>query len=362
MTDLDTESAATAVLLPAESWVAEQAARENKRSEVARIVAWGCGKGLAGHDALYLPAMRYPRVLFVIPLLGCSLPAPKPPAAEFLVADGSSTYWVRSGPGGISSRTSPLILTSADNRLYEVFVDEVTRSYEDAIFTREPIYSRDLLTGRKKILFEDAKVSAWEKMYLSGNPEARLLDPDEDGSADVTVSATGESDILGVAGPYVLFNQRITLEKSNFQHSDSSRGAIDIRSGEAVPITSLVRDTAALGAGGVREGNAVTWRHAGYDVVARNDTARAETVVVLRDRRGHEWPLGYVDSRLPRIFWLDQPRADTRLRTALNQAFEDAREHGADEQFASIKRKTVRARLHLAASHRTLPDTHVIAQ
>jgi len=295
--------------------------------------------------------MRYPRLLLLIPLFGCSLPTPKPPVAEFLVADGSSTYWVRSGPGGINSRTSPLILTSADSRFYEVYVEEVTRSYEDAIFTHEPIYSRDLLTGRKKILYEDNKVTAWEKMYLSGNPKARLLDPDEDGSDDVSVAATGESDILGVAGPYVLYGRHITLEKSNFQQSDSSRGAIDIRSGESVPINSLVRDTAVLGAGGVREGNTVRWRHAGYDVVARYDTAQAETVVALRDLRGHEWPLGYVDSRLPRIFWLDQPRADARLRTALNNAFEDAREHDADEQFVFQKTRPSREHVRLAASH-----------
>lgn len=295
--------------------------------------------------------MRYPLLLLSIPLAGCSLPSPKPPVAEFLVADGSSTYWVRSGPGGINSRMSPLILTSADSRFYEVYVEEVTRSYEDAVFTREPIYSRDLLTGRKKVLFEDNKVTAWEKMYLSGNPQARLLDPDEDASDDVTVSATGESDILGVAGPYVLYDRHITLEKTNFEQSDSSRGAIDIRSGAVVPITSLVRDSAFLGAGGVREGNGVHWRHAGYDVIARYDTAQAETMVALRDLRGHEWPLGYVDSRLPRIFWLDQPRADARLRTALNSAFEDARAHDEDEQFVFRKTKPARDRVRLAANH-----------
>ena len=51
-----------------------------------------------------------------------------------------------------------MILTSADNRFYEVYVDEVTRSYEDAIFTREPIYSRDLLTAKRRLLSEDIKV------------------------------------------------------------------------------------------------------------------------------------------------------------------------------------------------------------
>ena len=295
--------------------------------------------------------MRYPGFIFLLPLLGCSLPAPKPPAAEFLVADGGSTYWVRSGAAGINSRTSPLILATADSRFYEVYVEAVTRSYEDAIFTREPIYSRDLLTGRKKMLYEDNKVSAWEKMYLSSNPEARLLDPDEDTNNDVSVAATGESDILGVAGPYVLYDRRITLEKTNFEQSDSSRGAIDIRSGAAVPINALVRDTAVLGAGGVREGNVVRWRHAGYDVIAQYDTARAETLVALRDLRGHQWPLGYVDSRLPRIFWLDQPRVDPILRTALRHAFENAREHDQDAQFVSRRRTPVsHPRVRLAAN------------
>jgi hypothetical protein len=303
--------------------------------------------------------MRYPLLLLLIPFAGCSLPAPKPPAAEFLVADGSSTYWVRSGPGGINSRTSPLILTSADSRFYEVYVEEVTRSYEDAIFTREPIYSRDLLTGRKKMLYEDSKVTAWEKMYLTSNPNARLLDPDEDGGDDVSVAATGESDIVGVAGPYILYDRHITLEKSNFQQSDSSRGAIDIRSGEAVPINSLVHDTAVLGAGGIRDGNSIRWNHAGYSVVARYDTAQAETAVALRDLRGHEWPLGYVDSRLPRIFWLDQPRADAKLRTALNNAFEDAREHDVDEQFASRRTRPSHARILLAANGRQALTSHL---
>jgi hypothetical protein len=295
--------------------------------------------------------MRYPRLLFLVPLLGCSLPSPKPPAAEFLVADGSSTYWVHSGPAGISSRTSPLILTAADSRFYEVYVEEVTRSYEDAIFSREPIYSRDLLTGRKKKLYEDSKVTDWEKAYLIGNPRARLLDPDEDANDDVSVAATAESDILGVAGPYVLYNRRITLERSDFEQSDSSREAIDIRSGQVVPINSLIRDTAVLGAGGIREGNTVKWRHAGYDVIAEYDTAKSETLVALRDLRGHEWPLGYVDSRLPRIFWLDQPRVDPRLRTALNHAFEDAREHDEDAQFVSRRRKTPRTNGAFLANH-----------
>ena len=275
--------------------------------------------------------MKYPRWLILLPLIGCSIPAPTPPQAEFLLADAGSTYWVRSGPRGISARTSPLIITSANDRFYEVYVGEVTRSYDDALFTREPIYSRDLLTGREKLLWEDTKVADWEKAYLSRNPDARLLDPDEGGD-DVNTAATAESDILAVVGPYILYDRRVLLERDDFQHSDSSRGAIDIRSGAPVALPSLVRDSSLLGAGAVRERDEVRWRHSGYDVIARWDEERAESEVVLRDRRGHEWPLGYVTARLPRIFWLDEPRVDTRVRTALSAAFDDARADDIDTQ------------------------------
>lgn len=276
--------------------------------------------------------MRYLARLGLVPLIGCSLPAPSPPSAEFLVADASSTYWVRSGPRGISARTSPLILTSAGNRFYEVYVDDVTRSYDDAFFAREPIYRRDLLTGERKLLFEETRVSAWEKEYLASNPDAHLLDPDEDGSDDVSVAASGEIDIVGIAGPYVLYNRRATLERGDFQQTDSAHGAIDISSGESVTLAVVARDIATPGTGGVREGDQVRWRHAGYDVIARWDPEREETHVILRDLRKHEWPLGIVDTRVPRLFWLDSPRVDGKLRSALSGAFEDARSEDIETQ------------------------------
>ena len=279
--------------------------------------------------------MRYPAWLFLIPVVACSLPAPAPPSAEFLVADASSTYWVRSGPRGISARTSPLILTSADNRFYEVYISEVARSYEDAIFSREPIFSRDLLSGKRKLLYEETRIAAWEKSYITANPDARLLDPDDEGSEDVSVAATSETDIVAVAGPYILYDRRVTLEREDYQKSDSSRGAIDIRTGESVPLNALVKDVALLGAGGVRNGNEVRWRHGGYDVIARWNPESQETEVILRDFRKHEWPLGVVNTRLPRLFWLDTPKVDMKLRMALTEAFEDARAADFDTQLVT---------------------------
>jgi len=267
--------------------------------------------------------MRTLTWLLFVPLVGCSLPEAKPPSAEFLVADGSSTFWVKSGPRGIHARVSPLILTRAGDRFYEVFVGQSTRSYEDALFSGEPIYRRDLITGESTLLWQDERISAWERAYLASHPGARLLDPEEEGE-DVSLFATGESEILGIVGPFILYTHRSNLENLHSQRADTARGIIDVRIGKPVPIAALATDTAAISDGGVREKGGLRWSHAGYDVIARLDTTRNQTQVFLRDRRNNKWTLGYVKSPVPRIFWLDEKRVDARIRTAIGDAFDGA--------------------------------------
>jgi hypothetical protein len=269
--------------------------------------------------------MRNHSWLILLPLVGCSLPQPRPPSAEFLVADGGSTYWVTSGAGGIHARVSPLILTRAGGRYYEVFVAETTRSYQDAIFSAEPIYRRDLVTGDTTLLWEDSKIGAWEKVYLAGNPSAQLLDPDDESDdGDVALSAMGEAEIVGVVGPYVLYSHRSTIQSAEMEQADTARGILDVGLAKSVGVASLVSDTASISGGGVRERDLTRWRHAGYDVLARFDSTRRQSEMMLRDSRRRVWKLGYVNSRVPRIFWLDEPRVDARVRPALVQAFEGA--------------------------------------
>ncbi len=283
--------------------------------------------------------MRHHSWLILIPVLGCSLPEPHPPLAEFLVADGASTYWVTSGSAGIHARVSPLILTRAGDRYYEVFVSETTRSYQDAVFSAEPIYRRDLVSGDSTLLWQDEIVSAWEKVYLARNPSARLLDPDEDDDEDaVLLSATGEADILGVVGQYVLYTHRSTIESPEMERADTVREILDVRLARKVSITALARDTASISGGGVRDHGVTRWRHAGFDVIARFDTARAQTEIMLQDSRHRAWRLGYVNSPVPRIFWLDEPRVDPKVRTALAKAFEEALSGDEMSQLASRSR------------------------
>lgn len=294
--------------------------------------------------------------LLILPLAGCSLPDPKPPAAEFLVADGSSTYWVKSGPSGIHARVSPLILTRAGGRFYEVFVGQSTRSYEDALFSGEPIYRRDLVTGESTLLWQDERISAWERAYLASHPAARLLDPDEE-SDDVSVFATGESEILGIVGPFILYTHRSNLENLHSQRADTARGVIDVRIGKPVPIAALAIDTAAMSDGGVRENGGLRWRHAGYDVIARLDTTRNETQVILRDLRKNHWTLGYVKSPVPRIFWLDEKRVDPRIRSAIGDAFDGALSDEDLTQLASRGVTSARPTASLRGAAQRIPQS-----
>ena len=101
--------------------------------------------------------MRTRGWLILIALAGCRLPDPTPPAAEFLVADGSSTYWVTSNRSGIHARVSPLILARTNGRYYEIFVSEIDRSFPRALFSGERVFRRELATGDSSIIFDDTK-------------------------------------------------------------------------------------------------------------------------------------------------------------------------------------------------------------
>ena len=167
------------------------------------------------------------------------------------------------------------------------------------------------------------------------NPSARLLDPADDDNPDaVALSATGEADILGVVGPYVLYTHRSTIESSDMERADTARGILDVRLAKTVPITAIVGDTASISGGGIRERNFMRWRHSGYDVLARFDSTRRQSEMMLRDARHRVWKLGYVNSRVPRIFWLDGPRVDARIRTAITRAFEGALSDDETSQLA----------------------------
>ena len=274
----------------------------------------------------------------------CALPAPPPPLAEFLVSAGDQTYWVQSDHLGLKIRGSPLILARTGGRYYEVYVGEVDLSYPRALFAAERVFRREIAGGDSAVIFEDSAVLALAADYRRKHPRQRLLAPDEDPDDDVDIAAVGETDILNVLGSYVALEHRLSVGRADGgDQEDTTRTVVDLRSGKRVTLDHVLADSSVREAAG--EGGLETrkWKHGGYDVVSRYDTARKSNALLLRDRRGREWKLGTIGSSFVQIFWLDSPMVDARTRSALSNAFNEATTYGGVLKQVSRKRRPMRA-------------------
>jgi len=308
--------------------------------------------------------MRHPTILFLTLSLagGCALPPPPPPIAEFLVSAGDQTYWVRSDNSGLRIRGSPLILARTGGRYYEIFVSEIDRSFPKALLSGERIFRRDLASGDSTLIYDDTAVVHLAEQYHRDHPRAPLLGPDDDPDDDIDITAVGETDVLNVLGPYVAIEHRLSIERSD-EHDldDTTRAVIDLRNGKPVELDRMLRDPSVQEAAG--EGGMVNrrWKHDGYDVVSRYDTAHKMNALAMRDRRGREWKLGLVATSFVQIFWLDKPRVDAQTRHALARAFNDATAYGESIQQVSLelsrkqhhRRSAIRTPIHKMTGRQT---------
>src|SRR4051812_26148718 len=85
-------------------------------------------------------------------------PAGSPPAADFVLAAGDSSFWVTSDHGTVRMRGAPLELARVDGRFYEIYVEDDDRSFEDAVLIGQRIYRRDLVSGDSLLVYEDTIV------------------------------------------------------------------------------------------------------------------------------------------------------------------------------------------------------------
>jgi len=298
--------------------------------------------------------MRYTTAVTLVLAGACALPPPPPPVAEFLVSAGDQTYWVRSDHSGLRIRGSPLILARTGGRYYEVFVGEIDRSFPRALFSGERVFRRDLTSGDSAVIYDDTAIVQMAADYRRRHPRAPLLGPEDDPDNVIDVSAVGETDILNVLGPYVALEHRLSIERSD-EHGedDTTRAVIDLRNGKPVELDRILRDSTvqeAAGEGGLSNRR---WRHDGYDVISRYDSAHQQNALAMRDHRGREWKLGLVASSYVQIFWLDKPKVDARTRHALSRAFNDATTYGERIQQVSRKKPQVKSPVRKAAGRQT---------
>lgn len=278
----------------------------------------------------------------------CSGVPVRPPRAEFLVATPDSTYWVSAGRDGVHVRGVPMTIARFGGRFHELYVADLDDSFDDAIFTGERLYMRDLITNDSMLVYDDTAVVRLAARYAREHPNARPLPQDDDDSPeDPDISAQGEIDILDVRGPVVLLEHRSTVEGVTESQSDTTRIALDLHSVRPGVPAQVVLTTSPrpFGVRGTRGGNQenwhdlapddvlhdsaafpklpYTWQRASYTLIARGDTTDGTTSLMLRDSAQQLWPVLTTGER-PRIYWLDTPAVDLATRNALSHAFNSA--------------------------------------
>lgn len=268
----------------------------------------------------------------------CALPTPPPPKAEFIVSSSDATYWVQSGRSGFHIRRSPLILARASGRYYELYVEEVDRSFADAVFTGERVFRRDIATGDSAIIFEDTAVVRRSAAFHTDHPRDPALDPRSEPPDDPSYSVEGETDILNVLGPYVALQHRLYIDGRTISVEDTAETVVDLRSGRGTDIEHVAADSAAREASGLRTGIERRWHNSTYDLIARADRTSSAQTMVVRDPRGREWRLGALKEPFMQVYWLDNPKVDSKTRKALIRAFTEAGAYGEPAQLVSHKK------------------------
>ena len=184
--------------------------------------------------------LLFPLLLFL--LAGCSSPRPSaPPAVDFLLVSGDSTYWVTTGAGALNFRGSPLILARYGGRFHEVYVADDDHSYAEALLIGQLVYSRDLITNDSIPLFTDTLVGRIWRTYAAAHPDLMPLDPDEPVDDEPGLTATSEVTLLDMHGPYLSLEYHAdTRRQPDPAFHTTWQAVVDMRDGHAVTLPELI--------------------------------------------------------------------------------------------------------------------------
>lgn len=170
---------------------------------------------------------------------------PLPPRAEFLVAAGDSTYWVRAEPEGIRRRGSSMMLARVGGDFYEIYTADEDRSYYDALFVGQRVYRRDLVSGDSVLVYRDTVVPTAEHHWASIHPEDAPLLPEEDASEHPVASATADVELLDVHDAYLSLEHHTDVDVGGVTHLHRTiRRVVDLRSRRDATIREAFGDSA----------------------------------------------------------------------------------------------------------------------
>jgi hypothetical protein len=180
----------------------------------------------------------------VVATAACRGTAPdtaRPPAADFVLAAGDSSYWVTSADGTVRVRGAPLELARVDGRFYEIYVADDDRSYQDAVLVGQRIYRRDLVSGDSLLVYEDTIVPRLAAVYSRLHPDDARLQPSDEANDDPLWRATTTIDLAEVHGPFLSFSLHADVERDDADAWHTSRrGVIDLSSGRVASLARVV--------------------------------------------------------------------------------------------------------------------------
>ena len=181
-------------------------------------------------------------------MLGASLAAcnrPRvpeaPPRAEFLLESIDSAFWVSTTSGQTHVRGVPIVLARVGDRWYELYAADDDYSYNDAMLVGERLYRRDLVTGDSVAIFVDTIVPRLAREYGRAHPDERPLEPDDEGEANPSTSASAEVDVLDVFGPYLSYEYHVDVDVPGSRPWHTTRrGVLDLRSGREAQLSEVI--------------------------------------------------------------------------------------------------------------------------
>lgn len=184
--------------------------------------------------------------LLVLVLVACRTERVAPPRAEFLIAAGDSSFWVRSQNGQLKIRAAPLQLARLRGRFHEIYVADDDRSHYEALIVGQRVFRRDLQKGDSVAIFEDTTAASIERWYRKEHPNDPRVSAEEDVSEHPIVEATAEIGLLDAFGQYQSYEYHTDgLIQGGAEWHVTRRGVLDLQKGGQVSIRTVFGDTAA---------------------------------------------------------------------------------------------------------------------